>query len=317
LPVGNVVALRPDIPVQMHVHPALPRTGGTAMPFADDLAIARHLEHLRLRGRAPGTIYQRRRALARLAAALPVPLLDATAGMLTEWRAGLTVGDLAVAHYVSHAREFYAWGLAAGLVDANPVDGLPVPPVGRRLPRPIGEESLFAAITSASDRIRPWLVLAAWAGLRAKEIACLCRHNVLDTARPPGLLIVREATKGRTERFVPLSAFVLGELLPCLPASGWVFRRRDGRPGPNRPWRISKLANDHLHGCGIPETLHQLRHRFATQAYAVGHDLRVVQELLGHQYAESSAGYAAINCADAVAAVEAIPAPRHLRAVGQ
>jgi integrase/recombinase XerC len=288
------------------------------MPIADQLAVDRHLEHLRLRGRAPGTIYQRRRALARLAAALPVPLLDATAVMLTEWRSALTVGDLAIAHYVSHAREFYGWALTADLRQDNPAAGLPVPRLGRRLPRPIGEDDLFAAVASAGDRIRPWLVLAAWAGLRAKEIAYLRREHVLDTARPPGLLIVREATKGRAERFVPLSSFALAELRAAgLPASGWVFRRRDGRPGPNHPWRVSKLANDHLHGQGIAETLHQLRHRFATQAFRYKRDLRAVQELLGHLDPASTAGYAAYDRADAAAAVEALPAPCRLRVVGQ
>ena len=51
--------------------------------------VAAHLASLRQRGHTPGAIYARRRALARMTAALPVPLLDATPADLAAWRAGL------------------------------------------------------------------------------------------------------------------------------------------------------------------------------------------------------------------------------------
>jgi integrase len=194
---------------------------------------------------------------------------------------------------------------------------VPVPRVGRRLPRPISEADLFTALRQAPPRIRPLLVLAAWAGLRAKEIARLRRQHVLDTARPPVLLVVHDATKGRSERIVPLSDFVLGELrLHGLPASGWMFSRHDGAPGPNTPHMISLLCNQHLHDCGIAATLHQLRHRFGTVAYAASHDLRMVQELLGHADPQTTALYTAYDQADAARVVQALPSPSRLAAVG-
>ena len=195
-----------------------------------------------------------------------------------------------------------------------------MPRSGRTIPRPIGDDDLFAALETAPPRVRPWLVLAAWAGLRAKEIALLRRECVLDTLARPALLIATDATKGRNERIVPLSPFVVGELRAAgLPASGWVFRRQDGHYGPNTPAKLSHLANRHLHGCGINATLHQLRHRFGTEAYRSGHDLRAVQELMGHASPETTAGYAAYANESAIAAVNALPTPRgtagHLRAV--
>jgi integrase len=281
-----------------------------------DVVVAAHLRYLELCGRAPGSVYCRSRALARMTAALPVPLIDATAEDLAAWRERLTVGPGAVVGYVSHARDFYAWAVMAGLREDNPAGGLPVPRLGRRLPRPIAEADLFTALAGAPARIRPWLVLAGWCGLRAKEIARLRRENVLDTARPPLLIIVEDATKGHSERVVPLCAFALEQLRAAgLPSSGWVFRRRDGRPGPNQPWMVSQLSNEYLHSCGISETLHQLRHRFATQAYRARRDLRMVQELLGHASPSTTAGYAAFDQADAAAVVDELPAPGHLRVV--
>ncbi|HEY1622141.1 MAG TPA: tyrosine-type recombinase/integrase [Streptosporangiaceae bacterium] len=281
------------------------------------LVVSRHLDHLRQAGLSEMTILKRRQVLSWLAAATGVPALEVTPEMLVRWRAGLAVSNDSIAVYLSHVRSFYAWAADAGLVDADPARRLPVPRMSYRIPRPIGDEDLFAALAAAGPRVRPWLVLAGWAGLRAKEIAYLRRTSVLEHARPPVLLVARDATKGRGERLVPLSEFALRELLPVLPAAGWVFRRGDGQPGPNRPSRISQLANAHLHDCGIAATLHQLRHRFGTQAYRASHDLRVVQELLGHANPSTTAGYAAYDNADAIAAVESLPAPRHLKVVSE
>jgi integrase/recombinase XerC len=298
----------------------LPRRPMSMMHVAEcpDIVVAAHLRHLQLLDHTPGTIYCRSRALARLAAVLPVPLLEAAPADLMIWRAGLSVGPATIAAYVSHARAFYAWALAEHLIDASPAAGLPVPRLPRRLPRPIGEDDLMTAVTAAPDRIRPWLVLGSCCGLRAKEIALLRRECVLETRSPAMVLVAADATKGRTERLVPLSRFVVGELQAAgLPRAGWVFRRRDGQPGPNQPWIVSQLSNAYLHSLGIAATLHQLRHRFATVLYAQGHDLRRVQEYLGHAHVNTTALYVDYDQAGGAAAVEAlpIPVPRHLKAV--
>jgi integrase/recombinase XerC len=283
-----------------------------------DSVVGAHLRFLELCGQTPGSVYCRRRALARMAIALPVPLVDAAVEDLAAWREQLAVGPGTVVGYVSHAREFYAWAVMAGLREDNPAEALPVPRLGRRLPRPIGQADLFAAVGGAPDRIRPWLVLAGWCGLRAKEIALLRRECVLDTARPPLLIVAENATKGRSERAVPLCSFALGELRDAgLPSSGWVYRRRDGGRGPNAPWLVSQLSNEYLHGCGIQETLHQLRHWFATTTYSRRRDLRMVQELLGHSSPSTTAGYAAFDRADAANVIEELPVPGRLRLVGE
>ena len=278
--------------------------------------VTAHLRHLTLLGRSPASIYARERALARMTAYMHVTLLDAQPPDLARWRENLAVTPDTVIAYVSHATGFYTWAVTTGLLKTSPAAGLPVPRMSRRLPRPISEPDLLTALEHAPPRIRPWLVLAAWAGLRAKEIAYLRRENVLEASRPPVLLVAGDATKGHRERIVPMSGFVTGELaVHGLPGAGFVFRRRDGRAGPNQPWLVSHLCNEHLHACGVTATLHQLRHRFLTQAYAVGHDLRLVQELAGHASITSTTGYVAYDSGAAVLAVEAIPAPGRLRVV--
>jgi integrase len=278
--------------------------------------LEQHIAFLRQRGLSEQTIKNRANILIGLRQQLGFSLYEATAPELGAWRAGLQLGPDAVVNYVWHVRDFYDWAVQARKVRRNPAAKLPVPRLGRRLPRPIEEAPLLYAVESADYPVRTMLVLAGWAGLRAKEIALLRRQNVLDKAREPVLVVASDATKGRRERTVPMSPFVVEELLPVLPQGGYVFRRKDGQHGPNTPGRVSQMCNQHLHQHGIPETLHQLRHRFGTGTYQNSHDLRVVQELLGHQSPVSTAGYAAYDNSDAQAAVKALPAPRRLRAVG-
>jgi site-specific recombinase XerD len=278
--------------------------------------ITAYLDWLALRGLAQTTISTRRNVIARLATVLPCPLTEATPAQLLAWRSALDLTPDVIAHYVAYVRQFYAWTLAGDLTGTNPADSLPAPRTGRRLPRPVSEADLIRALDSAPKRIRLWLVLAAWCGLRAKEIALLRRENILDTADPPVLIIAADATKGARERTVPLSAFALREITAAgLPLSGWAFRRCDGQSGPNAPWMVSQLCNEHLHDEGIAATLHMCRHRFGTQAWRARHDLRVVQEMMGHADPATTAGYCAFDQPDAVAAVEGIPAPRRLRPV--
>lgn len=286
-----------------------PRAQGRALEI-----IERHLNDLRLKGHTPGTIYARRRALVRMAALIGTPLWSASEEDLRAWREALTVTDNTVRQYASHARNFYDWCIAQGHVEDNPAARLMVPLKVRGLPRPISEEDFIHAVTGAPRRIRPWLALAGGAGLRAKEIALLRRDRVLDTRRPPVLLIAADATKGRRERLVEMSTFVLGELRAHgLARAGYLFPRADGRPGPNTPARVSQAANAYLHAAGIEATLHQLRHRFGTELYALTRDIRLVQEKLGHADPATTAGYTAYSTTAAAEAIEALPAPGRLR----
>src|SRR5260370_33129131 len=126
--------------------------------------LAAHAAHLRLLGRSPRTIYDRERAVIRLARWLPTgcQVLDATAADLANWRAGLAVSDRAVVGYCGHVREFYAWAITQGLIAVNPAEGLPLPSLPRRIPRPVSEEDLHAAPAAADARARPRLGAPGW-----------------------------------------------------------------------------------------------------------------------------------------------------------
>lgn len=281
-------------------------------PHSD--VVKRYLEWFQLGLPSPNTVIVYGSILTRLDEALPAGLIEASAEDLATWQRGLALSHNSIRLYMATTRGFYKWACAAGLRKDDPMKGLPSPRKRRMIPRPIPEEDLFEAIMTAPIRIRAWLVLAAYAGLRACEIAYLRREDILDTARPRMLIVSAQAAKGSVERIVPLSDDVWGELVAAgVPRRGWMFPRADGHPGPNRPSRVSQLVNDHLHSLGIHSTLHKLRHYFGTETHKACHDIRIVQELMGHASLETTGGYTAHAPADAVAAVNAIQPSRRRR----
>ena len=267
--------------------------------------VGRFLDDCRRRNLRPGTITQKRNALRRLDRAVqPTALLDVTHDQLVAYLDRLDQPETRATE-TSHIRTFYKWAVLEQLIEVDPSARLIRPRVPRRLPRPMPTNDLAVAIDTAPDRVRPWLVLAAYAGLRACEISGLRACDLMWDNQPP-LLIVDQG-KGGHARAVPMGPVVADELAGH-PRSGWLFPRRDGNPGPTPPHLVSRLTNDHLHGLGITKTLHTARHWFATETLrANGGDLRETQELLGHQSPVSTAIYTWVDPRKAARTVAELP----------
>ena len=281
-----------------------PVTDATRFP------LVAHLEYLRLCNHRPASLGQRAYTLRRIAKALEHEreddLLAVTEDDLDRWQR--TLADLSPRYRSAsstHARGFWRWALRSRLITADPSVVLAQVKVPRSLPHPMAQEDFDMAVNCAPERIRPWLVLAGYAGLRVGEIAGLERHHVHDRADPPVLHVIG---KGGHERVVPMSERVRAELYAAgLPSRGFIFKRLDGLPGGVRPHMVSRLINTYLHELGIEETAHSCRHLFGTGMYRVSNDLRMCQEVMGHLSPSTTAGYVAWSAAAAVAAVRALP----------
>jgi integrase/recombinase XerC len=278
--------------------------------------IENHLAWAHQRGLRETTLYARRNYLRQVHTFVETPLLVASRSDLERWFASLIVTAASRGVLLSNVRSFYRWAVKFELIEHDPTVRLDSPVRRRGLPRPISEETLERVLAAAGSRIRPWLYLAAFAGLRACEVSRLRAEDVTDQADPPMLLVVDG--KGGKTRAVPLHEKARAALTEAdLPSSGFLFLRREwGRPltthtpGAGQqnvsPKLVSELANRHLRSHKAGATFHQLRHRFGTRVYSESRDLRVTQELLGHSNPSTTAGYAAWSPARGLAAVLAI-----------
>ena len=188
---------------------------------------------------------------------------------------------------------FYRWAERQGYVMESPAQDLePVKRV-RALPRPTPTDVLLQAFEVADRRTRLAIELSMYAGLRRSEVVQVGVADIVGDQ-----LLVQG--KGGRQRIVPIHPVLLktlraeisrrleeGEHSPWLFPSTSALHRGDHLT----PQHMSKLVGQAL---GEGYTMHTLRHRFASQAYAATRDLRAVQELLGHSKPETTAVYAAV-----------------------
>lgn len=280
-----------------------------AEPKPAEPVVERHLEWMKRRGLSRNAMLYRRHSLRRLREWTGKPVLELTRQDLEEWQVvrSARVSRQTMHGEASNVRNFFRWAChVEQLVEVDPSAVLILPKVPKRVPRPMAEEDLGRALEGADWHMAAAIALAAFGGLRAAEIAGLTWREVTFGEDP----CIRLVGKGDKERVVPMSAGLARYLLACPHRTGPVVPRRDGGLGHNQPHRVSQLVNQYLHGVGIPDTLHTLRHRFATQAYRATRDLRAVQELMGHSSPNTTAGYAA---ASGVAGREAVDAIDHVK----
>lgn len=265
-----------------------------------------HLDWLRRTGATPVTQKYRAGVLRRLAQALPdgVTLTTATAEDLDAWQSGLRVSISTLAGYTSHVHRWYAWLVEAGHIEVDPSARLPKPKVPQRQPRPVPDEDLRQALLCAQGRSDPmqlWLVLAAFMGLRAMEIAGIRRENISEV---DGRLYIDGIGKGNKPFRLVVPRDVEPVLRPYLIGSaGPLFRTAPGGR-PSRPYDVSMQTRDFFRRLGMPYSIHRLRHSFGTLIYAQTRDVLLTQDLMRHESANTTRQYVQTTRVEAVAALD-------------
>lgn len=269
--------------------------------ITDAVALDLHLRHIKAAGQLPDSIRGRRGAILRLADHLdpygerPRAVIDATSDQLAEWQASkadLAAKSLCV--YIRHIQAYYRWLVRPmRILVESPAEDLVAPPVRRRQARPIAEEDLeYALDACGSPRVRAFLVLGAYAGLRSIDIAGLNRDDLLTDKKVP---MLRVRGKGDNEDLIPVGAEVVNALAPYLGRRGPLFTDENGqRLNKNK---IRNEVNDYLRRVGLPYTFHQARHRYGTRVYELTQDLRYTQRLLRHSSITSTEIYVAMPTA--------------------
>ena len=197
------------------------------------------------------------------------------------------------AHVLSALRSFFDYLILEGERKDNPCDKLEAPKLGRYLPAVLSVEEVTAIIESVPDkkpgdlRDRAILEVLYGCGLRVSEACGLLISHVYASEG-----FVRVVGKGDKERLVPIGMPALEALAawmevrpePAAPEySDLAFLNLRGRPLS----RVSvfKMVKDRAMLAGVRKEIspHTFRHSFATHLVENGADLRVVQEMLGHE----------------------------------
>ncbi|MGM9786693.1 MAG: site-specific tyrosine recombinase XerD [Candidatus Cryptobacteroides sp.] len=196
------------------------------------------------------------------------------------------------ARVLSSLRNFYGYLVLEGSVKENPCDRIDTPKLGRYLPDVLSVKEVTDIIEAADGtdwyglRDRAILEILYGCGLRVSEA---CGMKVSDIFWEEGF--VKVVGKGDKERLVPVgqmaldavSAYLEARPLPEGNGDDILFINRRGN-ALSRVW-VFKMVREYALKAGVRKNIspHTFRHSFATHLIENGADLRVVQEMLGHE----------------------------------
>lgn len=208
-------------------------------------------------------------------------------------RRGKDVGSRSQARLLSSLRSFYDFLVLEGDRPDNPCDGVDAPKLGRYLPEVLSVEEVAAIIDSVDAcswngvRDKAMLEMLYGCGLRVSELcSLLISHVFVDEG------FVRVVGKGDKERLVPLGdmaadafrEYLAVRPLPVSPEYDDVaFLNRFGKSMSRVSVFNMVRAQALLAGVNKEISPHTFRHSFATHLIENGADLRIVQEMLGHE----------------------------------
>ena len=210
-----------------------------------------------------------------------------------------------IARRMASLKSFYRYLLKKAIIKQNPLDLLSTPKIPKKLPKYLDEQEMEKVLqqpllsTATGLRDRAIMELLYGAGIRVSELASLDLEN-LDLAYG----YIRVIGKGSRERIVPIGKEAIKALKLYLEKARpkWTGKREKALFVNQKGGRLSDrsvrtFVQKYCRQAGTREILspHGFRHSFATHLLDNGADLRVVQELLGHQKISSTQIYTHVS----------------------
>ena len=205
------------------------------------------------------------------------------------------------AHYLTVFNSFYKYLVFMDKIKSNPCDGIKAPKLEKKLPTYLTNEEIAKLfnirLTKPVDyRNKAILEVMYATGARISEVINL-ELNQIDFEE----CIIRVVGKGKKERIIPLDDVAIEALdnyinnyRPFLiknETCNYVFLNKNGEKISRQ--MIFKILKNLANKAGITKEIspHTLRHSFASNLLNNGADLRVIQELLGHENLETTEIY--------------------------
>lgn len=199
-----------------------------------------------------------------------------------------------ISHHITVMNSFYTFLLTeTNIISQNPCEKIIIPKLPKKLPNYLSEEEVDKLLnislhTPYDYRNKAMLELLYATGLRVSEL-CNLKVNDIDFTG----CFVRVMGKGKKERIVPIANTALKYLKIYINTyrniilkdkpSEYLFISNNLTPITRQGF--FKLLKKECTRSGITKEVspHVLRHSFATHLLKHGADLRIIQELLGHE----------------------------------
>jgi integrase/recombinase XerC len=211
-----------------------------------------------------------------------------------------------VARKLAAIRSFFKYCVKQGLVDDNPARVVSTPKLDRPVPEFLSENEMLRFLEEPDKdnvlglRDRAILELFYATGIRLSELVGI---DLADMSLEDRMLRVRG--KGKKERLVPFGHKAVDRMDAYLRMRPTLLGANFGESAVfvnYRGTRISPRSVERLVEKYVKRSLlrrgvspHALRHSFASHLLGRGADLRVIQELLGHESLATTQKYTHLN----------------------
>lgn len=225
----------------------------------------------------------------------PTKVPPSVLGELMAYLGELGLESTSQARTLSGLKTFYKYLLLEDLIDIAPTDLIEAPRLSRKIPDVLTVEEV--------ERILATIDLSKPNGLRDRAIleilyACGVRVSELINLKLSNLYFhegyITVIGKGNKERLVPIGDDAMKHLgfyiehvrkkIKTMPDyDNYVFLNNRGKPL-SRIW-VFLIIKEAAQAAGIEKNVspHTFRHSFATHLIEGGADLKVVQDLMGHE----------------------------------
>lgn len=197
-----------------------------------------------------------------------------------------------VAHKITSIKSYFNYNIKRGIVSVNPADKVSRPKLTKHLPEYLTDEEvgklLDVEVKSPYDyRNKTILELLYSSGIRISELVNIKTPNY-DSEE----CLIRIMGKGSKERIVPLGDYAvnimndyMNNYRPLINKKHTDYVFINNRGDKISRQFIFKVIKKEALKKGIKKDIspHTLRHTFATHLLKNGADLRIIQELLGHE----------------------------------
>ena len=198
------------------------------------------------------------------------------------------------ARLISSIKSFYGFLAQEGRLDDNPCDSLTTPHLNPHLPSVLTYDEVKAILDSVDlskpdgHRNRAMLEVLYSCGLRVSELVNL---HISEIFSKEGF--VRIIGKGNKQRLVPIGEIALDQIDYWMKDRKQLPIKKDAedilfvnlRGGKLSRVTVFNIVREQAVAAGVRKEIspHTFRHSFATHLVENGADLRVVQEMLGHE----------------------------------
>src|SRR5690606_6073738 len=205
-------------------------------------------------------------------------------------------------------RCFLTWLVGEDALRRNPMQDMEPPKVPRTIKRVLNDEQIQQVIDACPDqRARVIVILALQLGLRRAQIAKVESGDIDFVSKVVEVRVRRSGggEKGDNERVLPLTAEAEREILAYLDeipghAGPLIRSQKDPRVGVLPP-TVGRTVMKALYAAGVKVRprdgygTHAFRRTAATHVYyRSGHNVRAVQQMLGHSNLNTTERYIAL-----------------------